>query len=351
MTNICEQSVLWTRGTCGYNTYRIPALVVTTSGIVLAFSEGRKSGSGDSGDIDTLLKRSEDGGRTWSAQHVIWDQPGNVCGNPCAVVDHQTGHVLLLMTHNLGVDRESQIIDHTSKGGRTVWISISEDDGLSWSAPEEITATTKRPNWTWYATGPGNGIQLTGGRLLIPCTHSISGTRTFYSHVIYSDDHGQSWQIGGTSREGSVNECCVAELENGSVILNMRNYDPDERTRQIALSKDGGVTWSKQWHDDALLDPICHASLIKYPSGDDLVFCNPASRDARRNMTIRLSRDGGNTWPYAKTLHPGFSEYSSLAVLPDRTVACLYEYGENDRNEHLMMARFQVDWIQEGCSI
>ncbi|MBT5873293.1 MAG: exo-alpha-sialidase, partial [Candidatus Latescibacteria bacterium] len=114
MTNVCDQSVLWTRGTDGYFTYRIPVLVVTNSGTVIAICEGRKSGSGDSGDIDTLVKRSEDGGRSWSDQHVIWDQPGNVCGNPCAVVDHETGHILLLMTHNLGVDRESQIIDQTS---------------------------------------------------------------------------------------------------------------------------------------------------------------------------------------------------------------------------------------------
>ena len=237
-----EQSVLWSRGTGGYHTYRIPVLIVTNAGTVLAFCEGRRAGSGDTGDIDMLVRRSEDNGRSWSDQNIIWNDRGNVCGNPCAVVERETGSVFLLMTHNLGTDSESSIMGQTSEGGRTVWLTKSTDDGKSWSSPREITASTKRSDWTWYATGPSNGIQLTSRRMMIPCTHSPVGSGCFYSHVIYSDDRGETWRLGGATLEGNVNECCVAELGDGSILLNMRNYNPTEQTRQIAIILDGGMT-------------------------------------------------------------------------------------------------------------
>ena len=171
MARHCEQSVIWTSGTNGYHTYRIPSIIVTTKGTVLSFCEGRRNSSDDTGDIDMLVKRSVDGGHTWSDQELIWRDAGNTCGNPCSVVDQKTGIIWLLMTHNLGVDRESMIIDKTSQGSRTVWVTASEDDGRTWRAPLEITNAVKREDWTWYATGPGNGIQLSSGRLLVPCDH------------------------------------------------------------------------------------------------------------------------------------------------------------------------------------
>ena len=349
MTAFCKQSVLWTSGNEDYHTYRIPALIVTPAGTVLAFCEGRRNSSSDTGDIDMLVKRSTDGGRSWSNHEMVWADGENTCGNPCAVVDRETGDIWLLMPHNLGTDREAQIIDQTSEGARTVWVVVSKDDGRSWSTPYEITSTTKRPDWTWFATGPGNGIQLASGRLLIPCDHIEADTNRYYSHVIYSDDHGQSWQLGGSTLKDFVNECCIAELENGDVLLNMRNYAPEKRTRQIAMSTDGGLTWSEQWHDDVLIEPICQASLISIPGAKNhLLFSNPASRDSRTNMTIRHSTDGGRTWAFSRTLHPGFSEYSSLVVLPDHTIGCLYEYGKKKRNEHLMLTRFDTDWIKDG---
>ena len=349
MAAFCKQSVLWTSGNEDYHTYRIPALIVTPAGTVLAFCEGRRNSSSDTGDIDMLVKRSTDGGRSWSNHEMVWDDGENACGNPCAVVDRETGDIWLLMTHNLGTDREAQIIDQTSEGTRTVWVVVSKDDGRSWSTPYDITSTTKRPDWTWFATGPGNGIQLASGRLLIPCDHIEADTNRYYSHVIYSDDHGKSWQLGGSTLKDFVNECCIAELENGDVLLNMRNYAPEKRTRQIAMSTDSGLTWSEQWHDDVLIEPICQASLISIPGAKNhLLFSNPASRDSRTNMTIRHSTDGGRTWVFTRTLHPGFSEYSSLVVLPDHTIGCLYEYGRKKRNEHLMLTRFDTDWIKDG---
>ncbi len=347
MNGTCIQSVLWTSGTEGYDTYRIPAIIVTGRGTVLAFCEGRRDSRSDTGDIDMLVKRSEDGGRTWSDQEVVWSDAGNTCGNPCAVVDGETGTVWLLMTHNLGIDRESNIIYGTSQGSRTVWVTASEDDGRTWREPRDITATTKRPDWTWYATGPGNGIQLSSGRLLIPCDHIEAGTKRYYSHVIYSDDHGETWLLGGTTPLDQVNECCVVELENGDVLLNTRNYDRTRRTRQVTVSSDGGMTWRDQRHDETLIEPICQAALVRCPGrGDRLLFSNPASREERCNLTVRLSDGAEGSWPHGKVLHPGPAAYSSLAVLPDGTAACLYECGEDHPYETITLARFDLEWVQ-----
>ena len=124
------QKDLFIGATEGYHTFRIPSVVATVKGTVLAFCEGRKNDSHDSGDIALLLKRSEDGGASWSDLHIVWDDPGHTCGNPCPVVDQKSGAICLLMTHNLGTDVEPQIIDETSRGSRTVWLSRSVDDGL-----------------------------------------------------------------------------------------------------------------------------------------------------------------------------------------------------------------------------
>ena len=406
MNGACEQSVIWTSGTDGYHTYRIPAIVVTTGGTILAFCEGRRNGRNDTGDIDMLVKRSEDGGRTWSAQEVVWKDAGNTCGNPCPVVDGETGSVWLLMTHNLGIDQESMIIDETSQGSRTVWVTASGDDGLTWRDPVDITATAKRADWTWYATGPGNGIRLSSGRLLIPCDHIEAGSKRYYSHVIYSDDHGETWKMGGTTSRDQVNECCVAELENGEVLLNTRNYDRDSRIRAPGRSPSAGIPvqrapfrrhptdgccipdrppirhwpcsqagpshactnagrstptkrlrwpcsiltifWRGQRHDEELIEPICQAALVRYPAqGDRLLFSNPASRESRCNLTVRLSDGTGRSWPHGRVLHPGPSAYSSLAVLSSGTVACLYERGEEHPYETITLALFDIEWLSE----
>ena len=348
MARHCEQSVIWTSGTNGYHTYRIPSIIVTTKGTVLSFCEGRRNSSDDTGDIDMLVKRSVDGGHTWSDQELIWRDAGNTCGNPCSVVDQKTGIIWLLMTHNLGVDRESMIIDKTSQGSRTVWVTASEDDGRTWRAPLEITNAVKREDWTWYATGPGNGIQLSSGRLLVPCDHIEGSTKRYYSHVIYSDNHGKTWNIGGTTPLDQVNECCIAELTNGEVLLNTRNYDRGSRTRQISSSDDGGLTWRDQHHNAELIEPICQAALVRHPSQDGLLFSNPADRESRRNLTVRLSEKAGRSWRYCRVLHPGPSAYSSLAVLSDGTIVCLYERGDDHPYETIMMARFGLDWLLAG---
>lgn len=356
-----QRTEVFVSGTGGYHTYRIPALLVTKKGTLLAFCEGRKKSRSDSGDIDLLLKRSKDSGRTWSRQQLVWDDKANTCGNPCPVLDQETGTIWLLMTWNRGDDREAVIKKNTSKDTRRVWMSRSNNDGLTWSKPVQITAATKRPEWRWYATGPGVGIQLRKGphkgRLVIPCDHSAISPDDpdgYNSHVIISDDHGRTWRIGGIIRP-KVNECQVVELADGTLMINMRNYDRSRTTRAVATSTDGGMSWSKVTHDAALVEPICQASFLRYTLGSEhdrnrLLFSNPAhaKKGDRRDMTVRVSYDEGKTWPVARLLYAGSSAYSCLTVLPDGDIACLYEAGQKHPYEKIVFARFSLGWLTGG---
>ncbi len=325
---------LFKSGEEGYRCFRIPAIVATGKGTLLAFAEGRKNGCGDTGDIDLVVKRSSDGGKTWSALSVVWDDGANTCGNPAPVVDRKSGKVVLLSTWNLGTDREPQIIDGTSRDTRRVFVMSSSDDGRSWSAAREITAQVKKPGWTWYATGPVNGIQMRAGkhkgRLVIPCDHIEAGTKQYHSHVIYSDDGGRAWSLGGSTPSDQVNESTVAELPKGKLLLNMRNYT-SVRIRQTSVSLDGGETWSALKGDETLIEPVCQGSLLWYDHEGRkpfLAFSNPASRESRARMTVRISEDEGRTWPLSVVVHDGPAAYSNLVVLPGGNLAILFEAGE-----------------------
>lgn len=342
-------------GEDGYHTYRIPSLLVTSKGTLLAFCEGRKKGRSDSGDIDLLLKRSTDGGETWSGQKVIWDDGPNTCGNPCAVEDRVTGVIWLLLTWNLGGDHESKIVDGTSEDTRRVFVTFSEDDGSTWAKPEEITDAVKKDEWSWYATGPGVGIQLLcepkKGRLIIPCDHKRKGDQvSYHSHIIYSEDHGDTWKLGGSTQDGS-NECQVIERGDGVLLLNMRRArTANEPYRKVAASGDGGESWSKTGYDYALIDPRCQGSLIRCASSPGfgqpfLLFSNVGNTKRRSALTIRLSWDEGWSWPIAKVLHAGPSAYSCLTALPNGRFACLFEAGESHPYEKIVFAPFSLDWL------
>jgi hypothetical protein len=353
-----ERTDVFVSGRDGYHTYRIPSVIRTRNDTLLAFCEGRKNDRRDSGNIDLLLKRSPDGGQTWSKSQIVWDDGANTCGNPCPVVDRRTGTIWLLLTWNHGQDKESQIKQNTGLDTRRVFVTRSNDDGVTWAEPREISETTKRLHWRWYATGPGVGIQLTRGpwrgRLIVPCDHSLvtpADPTGYNSHVIYSDDHGQTWQVGGIIRP-AVNECQVVELTDGTLLMNMRNYDRSQTTRAIATSTDAGLTWSEVRHDPALVEPICQASFLRYTQQPDdhcnrLLFSNPAhdERGRRRDMTVRLSYDEGGTWPVRRLLWPGPAAYSCLVVLSDGDVGCLFEAGEDHPYERILFTRFNRDWL------
>ena len=205
------------------------------------------------------------------------------------------------------------------------------------------------------------------GRLVIPSDHSVmvGEQRIMHSHMFYSDDHGETWQLG-TALPEHTDECQVVELADGELLLNMRSYwgriakvvERDGK-RAVARSSDGGATWGDLHFDDTLIEPVCQASFIRYTfaerhSRSRLLFSNPASKTDRVKMTVRLSYDEGKTWPVSKLLHAGPSAYSSLAVLRDLSVGCLYERngvtessGESPY-ETITFARFTLDWLTDG---
>ncbi len=332
--DIFKLNTLFKQGEGGYACYRIPAIITANNGAILAFSEARKSSCSDTGDIDLVMKKSIDNGVTWSNVKIIWNDKANVCGNPSPVVDVETGTVHLLVTWNNGEDHESEIINGASIDGRLVYHLVSTDHGETWSEPKNITASTKKPNWSWYATGPVHGIQLKKGnykgRLIIPCDHIEKETKKYYSHVFYSDDHGVSWELGGSTPVDQVNECTIAELTNGDLLLNMRNYNRDAvKSRQIAISKNGGDTWINQKFDTQLPEPRCQGALLSVQNSkkNALLFTNPADSMARVNMTLSISNDDGLSWGKKIPIYKSHSAYSDLTELKNGNILVLYEGG------------------------
>lgn len=342
--NNLEKIDLFVSGEGGYNSYRIPAILVSNNGTILVFCEGRKHSVSDTGDIDIILRRSTDGGKTWEEPRVIADAGKDVFGNPAPVLDRRTGIIYLFLTWNLAEKGERLIL--TESAPRTVWLMKSLDDGKTWSEPMDITKYVKREDWTWYATGPGHGIQLENGRMIIPCDHAVrlkpgevfDPNKHYYSHIIYSDN-GLSWHVGGVVPRAGTNECQVAELSNGSLYLSMRNYDGSYR-RAYSISEDSGITWSEVKIDEKLVDPICQASIVSDPKRKIVAFCNPASLE-RENLTLRISYDDCKSWTKSITVYQGPSAYSDLAILDDM-ILCLYENGDNTAYERISLTRIPL---------
>ncbi|HWC97752.1 MAG TPA: sialidase family protein [Candidatus Sulfopaludibacter sp.] len=331
----------------GYALYRIPGLVVTRRNTVITYAEARRHTGSDWDDIDILLRRSTDGGKSfdapWMAPHVAGLERSPVAlerkagqpewrtyNNPIAIAAHD-GRVHFLFCAEY----------------MRVFYMRSDDDGRHYTAPVEITAALEalrsRYAWRAVATGPGHGIELRRGRLLAPVWMGLgteaSGHGPSVNTTIYSDDRGRTWHAGeiaisGQSEFPSANETALIERTDGSVVMNARTGSPHNR-RVIATSPDGISRWSAPHFDESLTDPICAAGLVRAGRKRLWLFSNPdnvtradgrplPAKD-RRNLTLRFSRDEGATWTGARVLEPGRSAYSDLAVLRDGTILCYYE--------------------------
>ncbi len=336
-------------GQDGYFAYRIPSLLTTKLGTLLMFCEGRKTTLDDDGDNDLVLRRSADSGTTWQKLQVVHEEGGDdvvSIGNPCPVIDPATGRIYLSMNR---------------KNGR-VLLTYSDDDGVTWSKVRDITDSASKPGWGWYAMGPGIGIALQRGphrgRLILPANHRETPDRSgpSASHIVYSDDHGETWKLGGTVGL-HTNECQVVETVAGDgseLLINMRNHwarsgkRPELAGRRlISRSRDNGLTWTEPTRDEALIEPTCQASLIRYSWPTDsqrstLLFANPDSTSKRERMTVRVSHDEGRTWPTSKLIDPGPSGYCCLTRLKDGRIGLVFE---RDHYKRLTLVTFTLDWL------
>lgn len=330
---------LFISGQGGYHTYRIPALVVSSEGSLLAFCEGRKNSSCDNGDINLLLKRSTDGGRTWSDTLVVQEEGGEApitIGNPCPIAVPDDPRIHLLFTRN----------------NKRLFYTYSDDDGMTWRARREISSVLEGFDYprVLIATGPVHGIRTKKGRLMVPVwlsdremqrRHQDDVNSRIRAGVIVSDDNGQSWRAGGLvpAELNRLWESTVAELSDGSLLLNMRVVDTGFRA--TSRSSDGGLTWASPVVDRQLPCPVCQASMLSLGNGE-VLFLNPASSsrtcyDAikRRDLTLRLSLDDGRNWPYSKLIHAGPAGYSDLTMTEDGEILCIFENGEQNYWERI----------------
>ncbi len=316
-------------GEGGYSCYRTPGLAVSERGTVLAFCGGRVDNCRDEGNIDVVLRRSSDGGRSWGPLQVLANDGPNPCKIPLPVV-LPGGRILLLWLWNASVQREAD------RGKRFLRVTHSDDDGLSWARSRDITEQVRLPGWKpWYGIGPGHGIVKrlapAAGRIVVPARHSVPGTGSA-SHLLLSDDGGQSWRVGAIAGYRPSSECTVAELGDGSLMLNSRS----DGQRVVSISQDGGETMASSAPDPQLIEPAngCQASLLTYAFGADrqatLLFANPADPLLRTNGRLRLSRDNGQNWSrgFGYSQGPGsFSGYSDLARFAEGDAALLVESG------------------------
>ncbi|MBI5381804.1 MAG: exo-alpha-sialidase [Opitutae bacterium] len=346
-----------------YRSIRIPCILALPDDTVLAFTSARSAVS-DWATIRLLLRRSPDGGKTWEPARIVADNGKAVTDNPVAIWDAGKKRVHFL--YQVDYSRCFHL-----------W---SDDSGRTFSPPVEITAQLagfqKKYPWHVFAPGPGHGIQLKNGRLIVPVWLSPgelnpSGKgrahRPSVTSTIYSDDHGATWQCGDIVPDTlkNMNETVAVEADDGGVLLFIRNEDPAFR-KAIAYSRDGATGWTKPELNEALYTPVCFASALRLSGAPDksrILFANPDSRlktksmvkwggRTRENLTIKLSYDGGKTWPVAKVLEPGRSAYSDLTMLSDGTILCFYEHGFMSDNKYntryLTVARFNLEWLTDG---
>jgi sialidase-1 len=341
---VLRQDVLFQSGEASYFCFRIPALVVSGKGTVLAFAEARRTNCEDWDQIDLVLKRSEDGGRTWSDLRVLFHDGTRSVNQPAPILDRTTGLLWLVFC----------------KDNQQVFASQSADDGITWSAPREITEQTKDPTWKYVAAGPGHGIQLSDGRLLVgawgdtspgPVTWPPTWDVIEFTLALYSDDHGITWHRGRPMYENLTEESMVVETAGKRVYMTLRSRQ-EKKHRAHAWSDDGGYSWSRVSFDETLPDPPAEASIVSLPaSGTDsrarVLFANPASATDRSHLTVRMSEDECKTWPISRLLYGGSSAYSDLVVLPDREVLCLFEA---DSYSKMILARFNIAWLMGGTN-
>lgn len=357
ITGFCQEKIpVFVSGAEGHKSYRIPAIVGLPDGTLLAFCEGRVNGAGDFGDINIVLKRSSDGGRTWTALQTVADADSLQAGNPAPVVDltdpvFPAGRIFLF--YNTGNNHEAEV--RKGHGLREAWYKTSADNGLTWSEAVNITRQVHRPkqsaadpaynfaeDWRSYANTPGHAMQFGQGkyrgRMFVAANHSAGDPQKdftdYAAHGYYTDDHGKTFHLSATVAVPGSNESTAAELSGSRLMMNSRNQKGDVRARIVSVSSNGGASWDTSHFDQALVDPVNEGSLLtigKKGRKNIIAFCNAADTKRRDNLTLRISYNDGETWKKAFPVDKSadgtakdYTAYSDLVKL-NRMIGVLYE--------------------------
>lgn len=356
-----QRTTLARPGDLGVHTYRIPALAVADDGTLLASYDARIDAAHDlPGNIDVMLRRSRDMGRTWSApQRVVHYGDGIGAGDSSLLVDRATGRVFLFYAYaprgvGFATSQAGNAADDTrTLHPRYVW---SDDNGATWHGPRDLIAAIKSPAWKGMFATSGHGIQLfddraARGRLIQP--YVFRGPDNLDHAVdIYSDDHGATWKAGVPIGD-NLDESKAVELADGTVMENMRSSDPRVHARVVARSHDGGIHFGPAMPEPRLPDPHNNGDIIRVAphaatrqaNAHWLLFSNTADPRARRKLTVRLSCNDGRSWGAGRVLDAGDAMYSAMARLPDGSFGIFYEDGTGS----LSFARFNLAWLPRSC--
>ncbi|MGN6163420.1 MAG: sialidase family protein [Flavisolibacter sp.] len=358
ISGFCQEKVpVFVSGTEGHKSYRIPAIIGLPNKQLLAFCEGRVNGAGDFGDINIVMKRSSDGGNTWTALQTIVDADSLQAGNPAPVVDctdpaYPKGRIFLF--YNTGNNHEGEV--RKGNGLREAWYKTSTDNGHTWSEAVNITTQVHRPrqsrvnaaynfteDWRSYANTPGHAMQFQKGkykgRIFVAANHSAGDPQKQFSdyaaHGYYTDDHGKTFHLGATVAMPGSNESMATELSHDKLMMNSRNQKGDVRARIVSISGDGGATWDTTYFDETLIDPVNQGSILTLGSkkGKNIIaFCNAADIKRRDNLTLRISYDDGKTWTKTYAIDKSvegskgdYTAYSDLVKLNKKKIGVLYE--------------------------
>ena len=352
-----QEVAVFTSGTEGHKSYRIPAIIALKNKEILAFAEGRVNNSGDFGDINIVMKRSADKGKTWSPVKVLVNYASLQAGNPAPVVDmldaeHPQGVVYLF--YNTGNNHEGEV--RKGNGLREVWYIKSTDQGKSWSDAVNITLQAHRPfqptanpayqfkeDWRTYANTPGHAFQFQHGvykgRIFVAANHTAGDPQAQYrdcnAHGFYSDDHGKTFKLSTNVDIPGSNETMAAELSDGRMMMSIRNQRGDIKQRILAYSSNGGASWDTAYFVASLPDPVCQGSIITlgFKKGKAIIAsCNAADEKRRDNLTLRISYDEGKTWGKSIVVDKSADEnkrdwaaYSDLVILDKKTIGVFYE--------------------------
>ena len=345
-----QEQVLFASGEHGYACFRIPALVALSPAHLIAFAEGRKDNCADFGDVDIVMRSSEDGGKTWSKAKVVADYGVLQAGNPTPIMDnldpeYPQGRLFLFFNTGTASEQETR----KGKGRRRAYYVTTVDQGKTWSEPVEFTQQVHFDRFSTHpevdarslAFAPGHGIQLdkgsAPGRLFIPANHSLGAPQPefaeYRSYGMFSDDHGKSWTTTPDVDVPASNEAMAATIDGDSLLMVVRMQDSSYSNKLLVLSTDAGQTWETNWIASDLTTPMCQSSMLSVtvPEYKGLYHLGPAATDSRSKLTLWHSADAGLSWNILQEIWPGSTAYSDLTYLESDQLGILYE--RNDYSE------------------